>query len=291
MMRFQTGAFFPTRDMPADPVAMRDWARAAEEIGFDFIEVSDHVLGADRAALPDFAGPYDVDDAFHETFVTLSYMAAVTERVGLASGVLILPQRQTALVAKQAAQLDIVSGGRLRLGIGVGWNRVEYEALGQDWHVRGRRQAEQIELMNRLWTERTVSFEGVFDRIQHAGLNPLPIQRPIPIWFGGGVDAVLRRAATYGQGWIPLGRPDGDIERQLERLHGYLRAGGRDPGAFGIEAWIRSGIGGPDTWQQAAERWRGLGATHMTFYTSGQGIGSVDKQIEAMQHFHAAVRQ
>jgi probable F420-dependent oxidoreductase len=289
-MSFQIGAFFPTRDMPADHVAIRDWAQAAEAIGFDFIEVSDHVLGADRAALPDFTGPYDVDDSFHETFVTLSYIAAMTERVGLASGVLILPQRQTALVAKQAAQLDIVSGGRLRLGIGVGWNPVEYEALGQDWHVRGRRQAEQITLMQRLWTERTVVFEGAFDRVHHAGINPLPLQRPIPIWFGGGVDAVLRRAAKYGQGWIPLGLPDAQFEEQLARLHGYLRDQGRDPSAFGLEAWIRSGIGGPDKWREAAERWRTLGASHVTFYTSGQGIGGVEQQIEALKQFHQAVQ-
>lgn len=228
-MACQIGAFFPTRDMPPDRIAIRDWAQAAEALGFDFLEVSDHVLGADRAALPGFQGPYDVDDSFHETFVTLSYLAAVTERVGLASGVLILPQRQTALVAKQAAQVDIVSGGRLRLGIGVGWNPVEYEALGQDWHVRGRRQAEQIELMNRLWTEHTVTFKGAYDQVQHAGINPLPIQRPIPIWFGGGAEAVLRRAARYGQGWIPLGQPDANTAGQLERLHDYLRAAGRDP--------------------------------------------------------------
>jgi probable F420-dependent oxidoreductase len=288
-MRFQIGAFFPTRDMPADRVAIRDWAQAAEAIGFDFLEVSDHVLGADRAALPDFQGPYDVNDAFHETFVTLSYIAAVTERVGLASGVLILPQRQTALVAKQAAQVDIVSGGRLRLGIGVGWNPVEYEALGQDWHRRGQRQAEQIELLNRLWTERTVTFAGTFDRVQHAGLNPLPIQRPIPIWFGGGVEAVLRRAARYGQGWIPLGNPDERTEGQLARLRDYLHAAGRDPGAFGIEAWIRSSIGGQEQWRAAAERWHILGATHVTFYTSGQGVGAVPQQIEAMQRFHGAM--
>ena len=289
-MSFQSGAFFPTRDMPADRLAIRDWAQAAEALGFDYVEVSDHVLGADRAALPDFQGPYDVDDAFHETFVTLAYIAAVTERVGLASGVLILPQRQTALVAKQAAQLDIVSGGRLRLGIGVGWNPVEYAALGQDWKIRGRRQAEQIELMNRLWTERAVTFTGTYDRVQHAGINPLPIQRPIPIWFGGGADAVLRRAAQYGQGWIPLGQPDEPMVGQLERLHNYLRAQGRDPQAFGIEAWVRSSIGSPDQWRAAAERWHALGATHVTFYTSGQGVGSVQQQIEAMRQFHAAVR-
>jgi len=289
-MSVQMGAFFPTRDMPADRVAIRDWAQAAEAIGFDFLEVSDHVLGADRAALPDFEGPYDVDDSFHETFVTLAYIAAVTERVGLASGVLILPQRQTALVAKQAAQLDVVSGGRLRLGIGVGWNPVEYEALGQDWQVRGRRQAEQIELMNQLWTNRTVTFDGAFDRVHHAGLNPLPIQQPIPIWFGGGVEPVLRRAAKYGQGWIPLGQPDEQTEGQLERLRNYLRAEGRNPEAFGIEAWVRSGIGGPDQWRTAAERWAALGATHVTFYTSGQGIGGVEHQIEAMRQFRDAVK-
>lgn len=289
-MSFQIGAFFPTRDMPADRLAIRDWAQAAEALGFDFLEVSDHVLGADRAALPDFQGPYDVDDAFHETFVTLAYIAAVTERVGLASGVLILPQRQTALVAKQAAQLDVVSGGRLRLGIGVGWNPVEYAALGQDWKVRGRRQAEQIELMNRLWTERAVTFTGAFDHVQHAGINPLPIQRPIPIWFGGGAEAVLRRAAQYGQGWIPLGQPDEHTAGQLERLHDYLRARGRDPQTFGIEAWVRSSIGNPEQWRDAAARWHALGATHVTFYTSGQGVGAVPQQIEAMRQFHEAVR-
>lgn len=288
-MGLQMGAFFPTRDMPADAGAIRAWAQAAEALGFDFIEVPDHVLGADRAALADFEGPYDINDAFHETFVTLSYMAAVTERVGLATGVLILPQRQTALVAKQAAQLDIVSGGRLRLGIGVGWNPLEYAALGQDWHVRGRRQAEQIELMQRLWSERTVSFEGAFDSVQHAGINPLPVQRPIPIWFGGSVEAVLRRAAKYGQGWIPLAAPAAPVEQQLARLHGYLRDEGRDPGAFGIEAWIRSGTGA-EQWPALAERWQALGATHLTFYTSGQGVGTVDQQIAALKLFRDAVR-
>ena len=289
-MDVQLGAFFPTRDMPADPIAIRDWAQAAEAIGFDFIEVSDHVLGADRAALPQFSGPYDVDDAFHETFVTLAYIAGVTTNVALASGVLILPQRQTALVAKQAAQVDIVSGGRLRLGIGVGWNAVEYAALGQEWHVRGRRQEEQIVLMQRLWTERTVTFSGEFDRIEHAGINPRPIQQPIPIWFGGGAEPVLRRAARYGHGWIPLGAPDDKVEAQLQRLHGYLRAAGREPQAFGIEAWIRSSSGTPDEWREAAGRWQGLGATHVTFYTSGQGVGAVPQQITALQQFRDAMR-
>ena len=296
-MSIQIGAFFPTNDMPADRVAIRDWAQAAEAIGFDFVVVSDHVLGADWSALPDFDesfvnanGSYDVDDSFHEIFVTMAYIAAVTERVGLASGILILPQRQTALVAKQAAQLDVVSGGRLRLGIGVGWNPVEYEALGQDWRVRGRRQVEQIELMNQLWTNRTVTFDGEFDRVNHAGIKPLPIQQPIPIWFGGEAEPVLRRAAKYGQGWLPRFRPDEQLEGPLERLHTYLQAEGREPSTFGLEGWVLSNIGGPDQWQTEAERWVNVGATHVTFYTSKLGIGGVEQQIEAMNQFYDVVR-
>jgi probable F420-dependent oxidoreductase len=281
----QIGAFFPTRDMPADASQIRDWAQASEGLGYDYLEISDHVLGADRAALPDFEGPYDADDCFHETFCTLSFMAAVTERVGLASGVLILPQRQTALVAKQAAQVDVLSNGRLRLGVGVGWNPVEYEALGEDWSKRGRRQAEQVTLMNRLWTERAVDFEGEFDTVKHAGVNPLPVQRPIPVWFGGGADPVLRRAAKLGQGWIPLGNPGSKTAAMLEALRGYLVDEGRDPATFGIEAWIRFGDGDPDGWRETADKWLELGATHLTFYTSGQGTDALDKQIEAMRAF------
>jgi probable F420-dependent oxidoreductase len=203
---------------------------------------------------------------------------------------LILPQRQTALVAKQAAQIDILCGGRFRLGIGVGWNPAEYVALGQDWETRGRRQTEQITLLNRYWTERTVDFTGEFDQVHHAGVNPPSIQRPIPLWFGGGVDAVLKRAAKHGQGWIPLGNPSGNTRAQLEKLHGYLQDEGRDPATFGLEAWLRSSLGGPVEWRAAADTWRGLGASHVTFYTSGQGVGALDRQIEAMRSFMAAMR-
>ena len=289
-MAMQYGAFFPTRDMPADRTAIRDWAQAAEALGFDYIEVSDHVLGADRNAIPGFEGPYDADDSFHETFTTIAYMAAITEKVGFASGVLILPQRQTALVAKQAAQVDILCGGRLRLGVGVGWNPVEYEALGENWKTRGRKQEEQVQLMNRYWTERTVTFEGEFDRVAHAGVNPLPIQRPIPVWFGGGVDAVLKRAAKYGQGWIPLGNPGRTSMAMLEKLKGYLADEGRDPSAFGVEAWIRHNLGGPDDWRKAVDTWRDAGASHATFYTSGQGVGGVDAQIAEMRKFVEAMK-
>lgn len=288
-MTVKLGAFFPTDDMPPDRIAIRDWAQAAEAIGYDYIEVPDHVLGADPTALPGFEGPYDVDNPFHEIFMTLAYIAAVTERVSLFTGVVILPQRQTALVAKQAAQLDILCGGRLRLGVGVGWNALEYEALGQDWHSRGRREAEQIELMKRLWTQRSVSFEGQFDRVRHCGINPLPIQRPIPVWLGGKSDATLRRAARLAEGWIPLGDPDGEAHARLETLRGYLRAAGRDPADFGIECWIRLNAA-PEKWREVADRWRALGANHVTFYTSGLGFGPPDRQIEAMRRFMAAVR-
>lgn len=289
-MTLHLGAFFPTRDMPADRVVIKDWAQAAEGLGFDYIEVSDHVLGVDRAMSPGFEGPYDIADSFHEVFVTLGYIAGVTEQVGLASGVLVLPQRQTALVAKQAAQLDVFCGGRLRLGVGVGWNAVEYSALGEAWESRGRRQAEQIELMNRLWTERTVTFEGEFDQVARAGLNPLPVQRPVPIWFGGGVSATLDRAAKYGAGWIPLGSPNQRVEAQLEDLRARLLARGRDPNAFGVEAWIRATSADPVTWGKDVERWCKLGATHATFYTSGLGVGPLTAQIEAMRRFVETVR-
>ena len=284
-MPIKLGAFFPTRDMPADGNKIRDWVQAAEELGFDYVEVSDHVLGADRVALPEFHGPYDVDDSFHETFCTLSFMAAVTKRVGLASGVLILPQRQTALVAKQAAQIDVLSGGRLRLGVGIGWNPVEYAALDQDWNTRGRRQTEQIQLMHELWTRRTVYFKGKYDTVRHAGINPLPIQRPIPIWFGGGADATLRRAAKLGKGWIPLGHPGSKTEKMVDDLYQYLAESSRDPADFGIEAWIRYGEGNPDEWAKTAESWIKIGATHLTFYTSGQGVGPLNEQIAAMREF------
>jgi len=284
-MATKLGAFFPTRDMPGDPIQIKDWAETVEALDFDYLEVSDHVLGVDRDGHPNFEGPYDVNDSFHETFCTLSFMAALTQKVELVSGVLILPQRQTALVAKQAAQVDVLSNGRLRLGIGVGWNPVEYEALGEDWKSRGRKQNEQVQLLNELWTKRSVNFTGKFDNVTHAGVNPLPVQRPIPIWFGGQADATLERAVRLGKGWIPLGNPGTKTSQLIEKLHGFLAAAKRDPQTFGIEAWIRYGDGKPDTWAITAERWLKLGATHLTFYTSGQGAGTTHEQIKALRKF------
>ncbi|NKB57794.1 MAG: TIGR03619 family F420-dependent LLM class oxidoreductase [Alphaproteobacteria bacterium] len=279
------GAFLPTRAFSKDPRAIRDWAMAVEELGYDYIDVPDHVLGVDRQSRPDFEGPYDISDAFHETFVTLGYLAAITERVRLRSAVLILPQRQTALVAKQAAEVDVLSGGRFDLGVGVGWNSVEYEALNEDWKTRGSHQTEQLEAMQRLWTNDVVNYNGKFHNFNGIGLNPRPIQQPIPIWFGGSADATLRRAVRYGAGWIPLGKPDVDAVSRLTALCGYLEAAGRDPDGFGIECWIRTTRRDPDSWARAANAWRDIGATDVTLYTSGTDIETVADQIDALRAF------
>ncbi|HZM43822.1 MAG TPA: LLM class F420-dependent oxidoreductase [Burkholderiales bacterium] len=284
------GIALPLIDTGGDPATVRDFAQAAEALGYDHLAAPDHVLGVNVASRPDWGQRNTSKDLFHDPFVMFGFLSACTAKIEFSTQVMILPQRQTALVAKQAAQVDILCGGRLRLGVGVGWNPVEYEALGQEWKTRGRREAEQIELMNRLWTERAVSFEGKFHRVRHSGLNPLPIQRPIPIWLGGASDATLKRAAKYAQGWIPLSNPDEETRGRLATLHGYLGEEGRDPGAFGIECWIRVKNGGPDEWRAAVDQWRALGVTHVTFYTSGQGIGPLDKQIEAMRRFSEAMR-
>src|SRR6267378_4779729 len=187
------GVTVPLTEFGADLVGLRDFVQATEDLGYAHVRLLDHVLGADPQFHPEMPElPYTHKSYLHEPLTFMSYLAGITQKLQLVTAILILPQRQTALVAKQTAEVDVLSGGRLRLGIGVGWNPIEYEALGQDFHVRGRRQAEQVVLMHRLWTEHTVTFAGAFDRVQHAGINPLPIQRPIPIWFGGGVDAVLR---------------------------------------------------------------------------------------------------
>ncbi len=279
------GAFLPTRTFANDPQAIRDWAVAVEELGYDYIDVPDHVLGVDRGSRPEFKGPYDISDAFHETFVTLGFLAAITTRVRLRSAVLILPQRQTALVAKQAAEVDVLSGGRFDLGVGVGWNTVEYEALREDWSTRGRRQTEQIEAMNRLWCEDVVAFEGEWHELNGVGLSPRPVQQPIPIWFGGSADATLRRAARFGAGWIPLGKPDDDAVARLGSLRGYLEDAGRTVADFGIECWIRTTKRAPESWTRAANAWRSIGATDVTLYTSGTDIKTVAEQIDALRAF------
>ncbi|MGE5201374.1 MAG: LLM class F420-dependent oxidoreductase [Acidobacteriota bacterium] len=278
----QLNALLPTRDIGSDPAKIRDWAQAAEGLGYAHIEVADHVFGA--AARGDWKPVYNETDPFHETLTTLAFLAAVTKTIKLTSGVLILPQRQTGVVAKQAAEVDLLSAGRLRLGVGVGWNHVEYEALGAEWKTRGARQAEQIKVMRRLWTEDLVTFTGRFHDLQSVNISPPPVQRPIPVWFGGSSDAVVKRAAMLGDGWMPIMAPDDQAKVKLDALRGHLQSFGRDPAAFGLEGWLRMNEADPKLWASAAAGWRGLGAQMVMLYPMYRMI-TFDEQIETLRRF------
>ena len=256
--------------------------QAAEDLGYAYIEVPDHVFGA--KARNGWVPLYNEKDPFHETFVTLGFLAAATRTIGLSTGILIAPQRQTGLVAKQAAEVDILSSGRLRLGIGVGWNHVEYEALGTDWKTRGARQAEQVEVLRRLWSGSLVSFSGRFHSLQDVSIVPPPVQRPIPIWFGGSSDAVIRRAARLGDGWMPIMAPDAQAEQKLALLREQLKSCGREAAKFGLEAWLRMQGPDPQAWAAAADGWRRLGADMVMLYPMYR-ITSVDDHIETLRRF------
>jgi probable F420-dependent oxidoreductase len=279
-------AFFPTRDIGTDHAKIRDWAQAAEDLGYAGIEVADHVFGA--TARDGWTPLYNESDPFHETFVTLGFLAAVTKTIRLSSGVLVLPQRQTGVVAKQAAEADILSGGRLRLGIGTGWNFIEYQALGMDWKTRGARQAEQVEVLRRLWTQDLVTFRGRFHDLKEVSITPAPIQRPIPIWFGGSSDAAMERAARLGDGWMPIMPPD-EAEQKIAALRGHLEAFGRDPATFGIEGWLRMYEPDPARWAAAAEGWRRLGADIVMLYPMYR-IPDFADQIETLRRFKEAAQ-
>jgi probable F420-dependent oxidoreductase len=289
----QLGVIFPQTEIGADPKAVRDFVQAAEGIGYEHVIVFDHVLGADTAHHQGWQGPYTQHDMFHEPFVLYGYLAAVTQRLELVTAVIILGQRQTALVAKQAAEVDVLSGGRLRLGVGIGWNAVEYEALGENFHNRGKRSEEQIAVMRALWTQETVDFHGRWHHISHAGLNPLPVQRPIPLWLGGGrpgVEAVIARIGRLADGWFPQFAPDDEGRATLERMHGYARAAGRDPATIGIEGRISIASSTPDTWAQLAEDWGALGSTHLSVNTMRAGLQTPDAHIAAIEKFFTSVR-
>ena len=218
------GVTFPQADIELDAIQTRDFAQAVEGMGFDHMLCYDHVLGAGRRTRPDWSRIHDEDHRFHEILVLFGYLAAVTETIELATGVMCLPQRETALVAKQAAEVDLLSGGRMRLGVGVGWNEVEYGGMGKDFHTRGRRIEEQIEVLRLLWTNPTIEFEGEFHSLPDVGINPLPIQQPIPIWYGSGALKILDRVARLADGWLPESRTPEDIAPQLEHLRGLLES-------------------------------------------------------------------
>ena len=267
------GAVFPTTEIGSDPGAIRDWAQAAESLGYDHIVVYDHVLGAvHEGREPPLRGPYTERDPFHEPFVLLAWLAAATTRIGLCTGVLILPQRQTALVAKQAAELDLLSGGRLRLGVGTGWNHVEYTSLGVPFEDRGARLDEQVALLRALWREPLVDFTGAFHRVERAGIAPRP-GREIPIWFGGFTPVALRRAARLGDGFL-FGAAPSQMQGLLGRLLEERARQGRADASFGAEAFVDFSTE-PDAWLGELETWRKAGGTHVSLRAMDTAAGFV----------------
>ena len=277
------GAVFPQTEIGADPGGVREFAQAVEELGFDHLLAYDHVLGADDARHPDLVGPYRSEHMFHEILVLFGYLAGVAPGLELVTGVVITGQRQTALLAKQAAEIDVLTGGRFRLGLGIGWNPVEYEALGMNFHDRGRRLEEQIDLMRRLWTEPVLDYEGRWHTVTAAGINPLPVQRPIPIWIGGSAERALRRTAKLADGYFPQRPLEGGWPATMEQMREWVEEAGRDWASFGIEQRINVAAGTPDEWLQTADEWRSLGATHFSLATMGGGLDGPDGHIERLR--------
>ncbi len=283
------GAVFPQTEIGADPGAVRAFAQGVQELGFDHLLAYDHVLGADRERHPHLTGPYRTEHMFHEILVLFGYLAGIAPGLELVSGVVIAPQRQTALLAKQAVEVDVLTGGRFRLGLGIGWNDVEYEALGMDFSNRGRRFDEQIELLRRLWAEPVFDFEGRWHTVTAAGLNPLPVQRPIPIWIGGSAERALRRAATVADGFFPQRPLEGGWPATLEQMREWATEAGRNWDEFGIEQRISVAEGTPDDWRAVAEEWRDLGATHLSAATMGAGFTSPDEHLARLREGKAAL--
>ena len=284
------GAILPQTEIGADPGAVREFAQAAEDLGYEHLIAFDHVLGVDASKHPGFAGPYNHTHMFHEPFVTFGYLAGLTKSIEMVTGILILGQRQTALVAKQAAEVDVLTGGRLRLGIGVGWNAAECEAMGENFRTRGRRCAEQIELMRALWTNDVVNFEGKYHRVTHAGINPLPVQRPIPVWIGGHAEAVLQRIGQIADGWFPLLGLDAGALEAVARVREYTKEAGRDPASVGVEGRVRlSETPNPEDWQRVTNIWAEAEASHLSINTMNAGLQGPDQHIEAIRRFKEAV--
>jgi probable F420-dependent oxidoreductase len=277
----QIGVVFPQTEISADVGAVRAYAQRAEQLGFAHLLAYDHVLGADPAVHQGWSGAYDVDTTFHEPLVLFGYLAAIT-RLELVTGIIILPQRQTALVAKQAAEVDLLAEGRFRLGIGLGWNRVEYEALGKDFTTRGRRADEQVELLRRLWTERSVTFDGAYEKVTGAGLAPPPVQRPIPLWFGARSPAAYRRAGRLGDGWFPMVVPGPELDEARAIVEQAAVEAGRDPAAIGMDGRV-SWTGDADRFVDHVGRWRKAGASHLSVNTMNTGLTTIDQHLAAIE--------
>ncbi len=277
------GVVYPQLEFGADPSTIKEYVQLAESLGYTHLLAYDHVLGANPNREGGWQGPYTHQDTFHDPFVLFSYMAALTTELEFVTGILILPQRETAVVAKQAATLDLLSNGRFRMGVGVGWNKIEYVALNQNFHTRGKRMDEQLPLLRQLWQEELVTFEGKWHTIPDAGLNPRPT-RHIPIWMGGHADVVLRRVAKYGDGWLPNFRQGVDAQPSLEKLASYIQEAGRSMDEIGIEPRIHLRGGTPESWKATLEGWQQAGATHITLNTMGCGFDTTG-HLEAIQQF------
>ncbi len=283
----QVGISIHTTEIGNDPIAIRDFVQAAEDMGYEHLTLIDHVIQSGKAVADDWRAFYTRDNAFHEPLIFYAYVAALTKSIELATAILILPQRQTALVAKQCAELDLLSGGRLRLGVGIGWNEMEFDVLHENFRNRARRVVEQIEVMRKLWTNELVDFEGEFHKIADAGINPLPVQRPIPVWIGAFVEPAIKRAGRVADGWFanPRVPPGPESEKHFEFFRGGAREAGRDPDKLGIDATVLAGDRGSQAWAAEAEQWQAMGTTHLTFRTMAAGMTSNDQHIEAIRKF------
>jgi probable F420-dependent oxidoreductase len=284
------GVVFPQVEIGQDPAAIRDYAQAVEAMGYTHILAFDHVLGANPERPGGWKGPYSYRHMFHEPFVLFGFLAAVTQRVELVTGILILPQRQAALVAKQAAAVDVLSRARLRLGVGVGWNPVEFEALGENFKNRGKRIEEQIAVMRALWDKELVAVEGQWHRISDAGINPLPSRRSIPIWMGGESQVVVHRAARMADGWMHHFRPGPEAQAIVNRLHGDIKEAGRDPARFGIEGRMTLAQVPPEQRAKELAAWRTMrGITHLCIHSVGMGLRSPDEHVKVLEQFRKDV--
>ena len=295
----QLGANIPVTDIGTGPTVIRDFAQAAEGLGYDFLVGPDHVLGVDAAKIQP-GGPRMGSNAsaYHDPFVLFGFLSGVTRKIEFAAGVLILAQRQAALVAKQAACLDELSGGRFRLGVGVGWNPIEFQGLGYDFHTRGKRSEEQVRYMQALWANPTITFTGKFHELTDGGINPRPKSGKVPVWFGGHAEQTLERVAKYGDGFIPNRWPPGDEALAVfERLRGMIKAAGRDPKDVGLDVWTSVGKGGEDDWRREIAFWKKAGVTHITAHTTFTSAihqripgKSYDDHLKAITRYREAVK-
>ncbi len=288
---------FPQLEIGTDPEVIAKYARTVEELDYDHLVIFDHVLGAGSNRPGGWTGVYDHRSMFHEPLVLFGYLAAITSRLKLATAVIVLPQRQTALVGKQAAEVDVLSGGRLILGVGIGWNEVEYEALGMSFTNRGKRIEEQIAVLRALWTQDVVDFKGRWHRIDRAGINPPPVQRPIPIWMGGGwdrqkraiVEPALRRIAKIADGWFTHLPPNEDGRVGMDAFRRLVREEGRDPAKVPVEGRLPAARSGPEEWKRGIDAFQQMGMTSVELTTMGAGYRSVDEHLDALQRFQRLI--